>query len=250
MDLESLKAAWDAAVAALTAAPKEKTLVEAEAKAKEAYEEAKAKAEAEPKDDPSDDPDDQSKWTPEQTKAYIEKLRKENATHRTKNKELASKFKVSEEQKKAVLKAIGIESDDEKPEEKVKALTSETQNLAFRNAILESAVQHGIPADKVKYYQFLVTEAASELEDGAELSDEQLEEIVKDVKASSGTKGNTSVGKGGKNGKEPPPPGPSGDISLDQFCRMTMLQKSELYTKNPDLYKTLLAEAKAKKRLV
>ena len=248
MTLEELKAAWDAAVAALNAAPKEKALIEAEAAAKAAYEEAKAKADAEPPKD--DDPDDQSKWSPEKTKAYIDKLRKENATHRNKNKELASQLKLSEEQKKGVLKAIGIESDDEKPEEKLKALTSESQQLAFRNAILESAVQHGIPADKVKYYQFLVVEATNELEEGEELSDEKMEEIIKEAKSSSKGSNSTSVGKGGKDGKQPPKPGESGDISLDQFCRMTMIEKSNLYLKQPDTYKALLSEAKAKKRLV
>ncbi len=98
----------------------------------------------------------------------------------------------------------------------------------------------------------MITKAVGALEDGEELSDEDLAEIVAKCKAQGKTSANSSVkgkGKDGK-GKEDPAPGDDKEISLDQFLRMTITEKSNLYLKQPDVYKQLASEAKAKKKLV
>lgn len=193
------------------------------------------------------DESDESKWD-EKTKAYVRKLRDENAKHRTKGKDLKSKLEQSEAQKKAILKAAGIEVENEDPAEKLKETQATTQTLAFRNAILESAVQNGIAGDQVEYYEFLVTKAVNGLEDGDELSDEALTEIVAKVRGGKG-KANTGLGKEGKGGKAPGGQ-QTGEVTLDKFCRMSMMEKSKLYNDNEALYLELMKEAKSKKRLV
>ena len=247
MTLEELKAALAEAKAKFEADQKNQALKQALDDAQKAYDDAVAEAEADKsKDDPSDD---ESKWD-DKTKAYIKKLRDENATHRNKSKDLASKLKLSEQQKKDVLKAIGIEDESEKPEEKINKLTATTQQLEFDRAILESALEHGIGKDDLKYYKYLMSDAVSQLKEGEELSDEQLAEILAEAKKGR-SKGaaNTTVGKG-KSGKEEPPPGNSKEVTLDQFCKMSITEKSNLYLKNPDKYAELRDEAKSKKRLV
>ncbi len=249
MDLESLKAAMEAALVASQAASADKDLQKAYAEAKKAYDDAVAKAELEIEEDPEDPADPK---LDDKTKAHIAKLRKEAAGHRTKAKDLASKLKVSEDQKKAILKAAGIEEDPQDPTETIKQLSVESQQLAFRSAILESAVQHGIGKDGLEFFEFLVAKAVGELEEGEELSDEAMTAIVTKVGQGAGKgSANTSVGTGGKGGKGAPDPKQTpGEVTLAKFIRMTITEKSALYEKNRDLYVSLLAEAKAQKKLV
>lgn len=242
MTLEELKAAWDAAKAKAEAAPEDVALKAAAEAAEQAYNEAKEKAEGEEDDDGIDD----SKLD-EKTKSYVEKLRKENAKHRVKGKDLASKLKLSETQRKAILKAAGIEDDSDTPEEKVKSLTAESQTLSFRNAVLELAVEQGIPKEQLKFFQFLVAEAVGELEEGDELSEETLADIVKQAQGGTGKAAKSSVGGGGKS----PKPGETSEIDLAKFLAMGINERSLLYGKNPEAYLKLTEEAKAKgKKLV
>jgi len=250
MDLESLKAAMEAALAASQAAASDKKLQAAYAEAKKAYDDAVAEAEKN-KGNPDPDPEDlDEEKLDAKTKAHIAKLRKEAAGHRTKAKDLASQLGKSEEQKKAILKAAGVELETEDPETKLKALTAESQQLAFRTAILESAVENGIAKDQVEFFEFLVSKEAATLKENEEISDEKMVEIVAKVKAGGGgNKANSSVdGKGG--GGKPPPKENTTEVTLEKFTRMTMAEKSKLYETNVDLYTSLSNEARRLKKLV
>lgn len=248
----------NAAKAAFEADPKNKALEAKFNEAKQAYDTAKAAADDEEDDeDPNanpaneDDPpgEDDSKWD-DKTKALIKKLRNENAKHRTKGKELASTLKTEKERSKAILKAAGVDVEDEKPEEKIEKLTNSTNELAFRNTILEVAIEHGVPKDKVKYFTFLVQEATSALEEGEELSEDDVKALAKEAKGMQKKKANSSInGAEGDEGGDPPPA--EGDkITLDSFCSMSITEKSKLYEKQPAVYEALAKQAKAKKRLI
>lgn len=250
MNLEQLQQAMEAAAAKAAEKPEDEALKAAAEEAKQAYEAAKAAADGDDKDDDSDIDDSE---LDAKTKAYIEKLRKESAKHRVRAKEASSKLKAEEEKRKAILKAAGIETEDDEPAEvKLKKSQEQTTDLQFRNAILETAVAHEVPSGSVKYFQYLMSEAVNELEDGEELSDDKLAEIVAEAKAKGGSKGkaNTSVGGKGGAGGTPNPKAGNNVVTLDQFVRMSMTEKSELYTKNQELYTKLVNEAKAKKKLV
>lgn len=242
MTLEELKAAWDAAVKALEASPEDKNL---KAKAKEAQDAYEAKL---AEDDDTDDEDEELGEVDDKTKKYIAKLRKENAAQRVKNKDLKKKITYTEEQKRAILKAAGIDSEEEDPTETIKLLRASDSEKDFQLAILRSAVEQRIPSDAVEFYEFLVRKATSELEEGEELDDEVLKQIVVKSRKHGKMAANTSVDE--EKGKKPPPPGGGKEISLDQFCLMSMMEKDKLFREQPEVCQALMKEARAKKKLV
>ena len=244
MTLDEAKAAMESAAEQSKAAPTDKTLALAAAEAEKAYNDAVTAGQSSTKEKPA--PSDEDGWD-EKTKAYIKKLRDENAGHRRKNKELASTLNLSETQKTAMLKAAGIEGTDTPPEEVISSLSADNQNLAFSKAVLGIALEHGIPADDVDFLEFAIAKAGNELAEGEELSDDKLAEIVAKVKGRGTKTGSTSVGTGTT---KTPPPGATDQVGLDDFCRMSVTQKSSLFLKNPTLYESLKNEAKGKKRFV
>lgn len=252
MNLQQLLEAMNAAKAELDKKSEDESLKGKYEAAKKAYEDAKAAEDANQGGDGNEEDPDESKLDPK-TKAYIAKLRAENAKHRTKAKDLGSKLEATEAQKKAILKAAGIEDESEDPAEKLKSAQANNDALTFRTAILEMAVENGIGKEDVDYFQFLVQQKAATLKDDEELSDEQMAGIVADVKKrSGGGKANTSVGsgKGGSGSGNPPPEGGQGGVTLDQFVKMSFGEKTKLYGQNPDLYNKLLKEARESNRLV
>lgn len=192
---------------------------------------------------------DLSKLDPKAQK-LIKDLRTESASHRSQNKNLNSQLGTL---KKALVDAGVIEDDSEKPEEKIKSLSEKSSALEFRSAILESALEHGVSKDGLEYFEFLVSKRASALEEGQELTDEILGELASQVIKQAGGKSSgaksTSVGNGDK-GANPPPPGDAGGVTLDQFVKMNITEKSQMYIKTPELYNQLHKEAKEKKLLI
>lgn len=254
MDLKQLKAALDAAEQALAAKPDDADLKSKHQAAKSAYEAAKAaeddsssgkKGDKGDQDDDEGEKPDESDWDPK-TKAYIEKLRRESAKHRTKGNNLEKDFG----KLKQVVKELLGEDDDEVTPEKLEGLKGQVNGLSFQNAALQAAIEHGVGKDQIEYFEFLLGKRAAELGDGEELSQEDIADIAKKANGASGGgsgsgKFQTSVGEG----RRTPDPGKKSDITLDQFARMTVTEKSDLYVKNRALYDQLLKEAKEKRRL-
>lgn len=243
MTLEELKAKMEAAKAALAAKPEDETLKKALEDAERAYNDAKAAAGSDNPDEP-----DESKLD-EKTKQYLAKLRKENAGHRTKAKDLASQLKAETDRKNAILRAAGL-LEEEKPEEKIKTLSETTQQLAFKNAILEHAVKLGIPADGIEYFEFLVNKKGSDLQENEEMTEDQIAEIASQVKKqfSKAPVGATSTVT--STTTPTPSDGANRTVTVEQFIAMSITERSKLYNDNKDLYARLFAEAKAKKKVV
>lgn len=252
MTLKELKAKLDAAAAELAKKSDDAALVAAHDKAKSEYEAALAAAHED--DDADDEDEDENKGkgkkpgkldlttlSPEAQK-LIKDLRKENADSRKKNKELSESHVGL---KKALVEAGVIEEADEKPEEKLKTVSQGLANSQTRIAILEATIEHGVSKDDSEYFAYLINKAANELEEGEELAEDEIAEIAKKAKRNQAS-GSTSVnGKGGKKD-----PDGKAETTLDEFIRMTMGQKSELYTSKPELYAKLMAEARAKRKIV
>jgi len=179
------------------------------------------------------------------TQNYLKKMRAENAKHRTR----ANKVETELEGVKAKLKGLaGGEEDDTPPEKKIEELASSVNSLSMENAILSIAVQNNIGADSLDYFKFLVGKRAGELEEGEELTDEDLKPIIAEVKSKLGksTQTSTSVTPNQNNTN----PDGGGEITLEQFAKMGIMDKSTLYRKNPKLYESLMAQAKEKKLLI
>jgi len=114
----------------------------------------------------------------------------------------------------------------------------------MENAILSIAVQNNIGADSLEYFQFLVSKRANELQEGEELTDEDLKPILDEVKSKQkSTQASTSVSPD----QTKTNPNAGSDVTLEQFAKMGMLDKSALFRKNPQLYESLMAQARTKK---
>lgn len=254
MNVKELKAALDAAKTKYEASPNDTALKALYEAAKSAYEEALAaeQADDDEKDDPTpgekddvedDDSLDESKLD-EKTKAHFTKLRKENGKRRTEAKTLKDELN---KLKKGLKSALGGEDDDsESPEQKAKNLKGQNEALGFKTAVLEAAIEHGVSKESRKYFEFLVAEELASLGEGEELSDEKLAELAKAAKKQTAGSGGTRTSVNDDNA-----PNPKGGsvITLDQFVRMTVTEKSALFTKNRAKYDELFALAKEKRRL-
>lgn len=189
--------------------------------------------------------DDDLSGLDEKTKKYILKLRKENAKHRTAVKTTEDRLGKLE---KGLKSAFGLEDQESvDPEKQISSLQSEREALAFKAAVMETAIENGLNMDQANYFQFLLAQKSNELEEGEELSDEALTDLVTKSKAiggKGGVGGSTSVTGGGTT---PRKPGASGDITLEQFTKMSMTEKSKLYQNDANTYNALMAEARSKK---
>jgi hypothetical protein len=187
---------------------------------------------------------------PPKAQKYIKGLRKENAKYRTSR----NKHKQDYEDLAARLK--GIADGDENaltPEEAAEVLSQENGSLAFSNQVLRVAVANGISGeDELEYFEFLIGKEVSKLDEGEELDEDAIGELVAKVRKKHGggsASTSFSADKSKQNGKKKPE-GNDGKITLDDFVNMTMVQKSELYRKDKDTYEKLVAQAKQKRRLV
>ena len=207
---------------------------------------------------PSDPGDGSDLGFTEKQKVYITSLRKESASYRTKSKDLESKHTALENRfskfETGLKNLFGGEESKLTPEQKLEQLSDHSDAVELKNAILETAVKSGVAGDDYDYFEFLLQKKAEGLKEDEELSDDQIAEVVAQVKNKSKPaeqqKPNTSTSIGTKalvDGQVPPNPvvpgGPQ-EVTVESFSKMSMTEKSELYSKNQPLYESLLKAAK------
>lgn len=170
---------------------------------------------------------------PADVQAYIRDLRNENKTHRTN----LNNAKTENESFKNRMKAFFGESEDDVPvEEQLETATSAYESMAIESQITNIAYMNGVPPEKLEYFQFKMSKALNELEEGEELTEEDLEAVINECRAGTqNTMANSSIDSGNR-----APSGNANDgISQEEFNRMSVVEKSVLYQKNPDLYNRL-----------
>ena len=184
-------------------------------------------------------------WTEEQ-KSYIKGLRDENAKYRTRSKEQGSQVDVLSERlgkfETGLKTLFGEEGEKLSPEETIEALQAQNEGLAIQSALKEAAFEYGIGKDSYEYFEFLVSKRLNELGEGEEMSEEELDGIAQSAKARYASS-STSVGAGTV--ENPLPHVDGGAITLANFEAMTITEKSVLFQKSPDLYKSLNQQARA-----
>jgi hypothetical protein len=182
--------------------------------------------------------DDQDLGFTDAQKAYIESLRKENAKYRTKSKELETQYSSVNERFSKLetgLKSLfGEGSEKLSPEEQVGALSQQNEQLVLNNALNEAAIEYGIGKEDYSYFKFLVQERLQSLNEGEELTEEDLDGIAKSARRKTASS-STSVEDGS------PAPEDASGVSLEQFSAMGINEKSILFAKSPEIYKQLLA---------
>lgn len=197
-----------------------------------------------------DEPD--LEFSPKQ-KAYVERLRKENAKTRIKAKDLETQYTGLNDRfgklEGGLKKLFGEDDDSLPPEEKVKKLTARTEELskqseamALANALKDAAIEHGVGKADYEYFEFLVGKKLNALKDGEEMSEEDLLTIAKQAKSKSSSR-STSV-----DGNEPDPDEDDGTVKLEDFQNMGIGEKSALYQKDKALYEKLAAADRTSKK--
>ena len=124
-----------------------------------------------------------------------------------------------------------------------KLLAEEKEQMAFNQTLAEAAVEYGVTKQNLKYFKFLVAQKAEELEDGEEMSDDDIKKLAKEANGRGGMK-STSV-EGGDN---PPPDEDDGELTLEEFQAMGITARSALYQKDKALYEKLLARERGAKK--
>jgi len=183
-------------------------------------------------------------WTDEQ-KTYIESLRKENAKYRTKSKELETQYNTVNERFSKMetgLKSMFGEGEEEvPPEQQLEYMQAQNETLIINNALTEAALEYGIGKDDYPYFKFLVQERLGSLEEGEELTEEDLDGIALNARRGK-TASSTSVDGGG------PAPETAGGVTLEQFSEMGINERSRLFTTNEALYKQLVTQERSSAR--
>jgi len=175
---------------------------------------------------------------PEEAQKMLKDLRAENAKHRTTNNNLTSKMEKFESGLKNM---FGDGEDDEDPSAKLEALQGNYESAVTRSAILELALENGISGkENLEYFEFLMGKSLNSLEEGEELTEEKISDIVSKSVPTKGS-ANTSTKKDGAGDKKPDES--SDEVTQEQFNKMGMTQKSLLYRTKPELYKQLMAGA-------
>jgi hypothetical protein len=192
------------------------------------------------KDKDSGNPDLNS--LPEWAQKELKSLRGESAKYRTDNKGLKDRLDNFEKNLKKVLGGEE-EGDDEAPEVKIEKLQGHAQSLEVKTAFMEIAIENSISKAEYEYFEFLMGKALNGLKDDEELTEEALEEIISKCKTSEKKPAQSSVNNGqdGKGQKK------DSSVSVEEFAKMTMTQKSALFQKNRELYNSLFEQAKSKK---
>lgn len=173
---------------------------------------------------------------PAKLQAEIKRLRTENAKHRTKNKSLEDQMSSMSGSLGKIKQHLGIQ-DDVAPEQQVEELTAQNEALQMELSIAGLEHAHGISAEQKDYFRFLLSNKFNELKDGEEMTDEQIAEIVQTAKKVGGVqKNSTGLNSNGKDNQ-----GGNPQVTVEQFRKMSLMEKSKLYTENQDLYLKLSA---------
>lgn len=179
---------------------------------------------------------------PERAKAEIKKLRAENAKHRNRSKALEEKMSALDQKFSGMKKALGVEREEEDPMQTIENLKTQNEALEMEIAFSNVARSNNIPAEGEKYFRFLLNERLVDLEEGAELSEEEISEVAGQVTSTLRGKQNST----GLQAAKPDSTG-AGGLSVDQFAKMSLGEKSALYARNQNEYARLFAEANARK---
>jgi len=199
--------------------------------------------------------DDKMGWTPDQLD-YIQKLRKENASYRTRAKNNGSQVEELSERlsmlEGGLKQALGFDDGTElTPEQQVQALNQNLEGAITQNQFLEMAIDNGIGKESKKYFEFLLTDRVNNLEEGEELTDEDIAELALEAKSKTGVNVSTSVpSNGAGDSNTQPNPNPNNEITVEQFSKMTFSEKTDLSLKNRSLYEKLMVQAKEKRMFI
>lgn len=181
---------------------------------------------------------------PDEAKKMIKELRDENAKHRTKSKSLEEKLGTMDGTLNKLKTALGLEGEVD-PVKQLEAVKAEKEALEAEVAIGQLIRANGISQDNEKYFRFLLSEKFSALGEGDEITEEDLASVVAEAKKVGGGRPGVNTTGIGPTGQ--PLPGAGASTTPEAFAKMTTLEKSAIYSKDPALYQSLFSAAMEKK---
>ena len=202
----------------------------------------------------NDLPEDESQWTPEQTKSYIKKLRKENQSYRSRFQKAEAKTAGLEERfgklESGLKNLVGGDDDEETPEDKIARLEESQAVSEMNQAVVTTAYALGVPADGLDYFKFLIQQQAEQMEDDDVIGEDVLAELAQKAKAhANGSSKGATTSADGQGGQPPKPEGKRSGVKAAEFAKMTIAERSALYQRNKDEYAQLMQECKEQKLL-
>lgn len=178
---------------------------------------------------------------PSDVQKYIAELRQENASFRKDRNNLSSRLEKFENGFKSMF-GEGEENQVD-PAEALPQLESQIQDAMVQNEILNVAIQSGISAEHLDYFNFSMMQALNELEEGDEFTEDMLNEVVSRVKGISSGGGMATTSVQGQGQGQVPHQG-NEQITQEEFNMMTVGEKSALYTKDRAAYDRLIQNFK------
>jgi len=183
---------------------------------------------------------------PVKAAAEIKKLRAEAAKHRTRAKNLDGEMLTMKTTLDKLKQAFGGEDQEIDPAEQLQAIQQQNENYQVELGILQLAREHSISPDQDDYFRFLLSKKFDDLEEGGELTDEDLQEVIQKVQGVSGVK-NNPASTGVNAAKKDPAGNSKGSVSAEQFAKMSLAEKSKIFASDSALYSRLLTEANQKR---
>ena len=182
----------------------------------------------------------------------------EAKTRRLENEQLLSRIQEMEQSQQDLMKKIseaaGIKVEGEEKPKADDTLNALQEQIALKDAeleLMEASLEFGITSKQDrKYFRFLLDDAMSSKKDGEELSEDELNGIVAQVKQRSMAQGNsqTSTSFTEGLGNHQAASGSDNEINAEKFKQMGMVEKGELYRKNPALYAQLMTDTMPRRK--
>ena len=199
-----------------------------------------------PKPEPSSDdkPSTKEEKKDDDLKAKLDTLLAENEELKKQQKENSEKF---EKFQKGLKILSGDEDDKLTDEEKIEALALNNEQAQWKNMILETCVDKGITTKEHRdYFEYLLRKEAGHLDEGQDMPEKVLDDIVNKVKSLKTDNDPPKEGANSSTNKNNPPPQPDKhkDVTLEQFRKMNLIERSELYRKDKPAYEKLYQQFK------
>lgn len=185
---------------------------------------------------PAQDINSLPQWAQDQIKG----LRGESAKYRTERNNSNTSL---DSIKTQFSQMLGLSPEDQStPEEQLSTMTEQMNGMSYENALTNVAYENGIPYNQVKYFSFLMSDATESLQEGEELSEEIMMNIITKCKGAQAPNSSSVPSQNNSSGNQTP--ANNSDVTLDQFNSMGTMEKSRLYREKPEVYKSLFNQSK------
>lgn len=199
---------------------------------------------------PEDGGEQEPALTIDELKALNKKYQQEAASRRVALKAEKEKAQKLEERLQKFEKSVKSLSGEEEEPSQVSPELEQIREQALKAQLMLDltyvAIDHEVPKDFIKYFITDISDEINALEEGEELDNEIIEKVaVKFRNLGGGVKKEfkTSV-TSEKGAGTPPPSGQQVAMTPEQFAKLSITEKGQMYVKDQAQYTTLMKQAR------